>query len=210
MIAPPRTPRVFALLLGTLLAGACSAKVHHVVASPSHVCAGTPIVLDVKVTGRKTLTIDPALEPDGRSIYRPQTSTRFMVTAKSCLPPGTDGGEAGVTVLSPDEPDEITANVVCQGGELIGTVPRPPAEWDPRLRVRTIESGESRAISIRHAGREARLTPQMPTTRAFEGTSPGGDWILSSPLVGSERCGGNPPPPDILNVQVQVACEERR
>lgn len=203
-----RWRRVSILALATL-ASACAAKVNRFAVVPSHVCAGTPVKLDMEVVGTPTITIDPPLEHHTGQRYVPQTTTHFVVSVLRRWPLNSKAGsETEVKVMpgTPAEPDEITANVVCQDDKVIGALPRSPAEWDPRLKVSTVESGEDREILVSHEGREARLTPQSPTTTAFDGTSPGGAWTVSSPLRSGERCGASPAPPSLLNVSAQVRC----
>jgi hypothetical protein len=197
-----------AAVLVATLTSACTAKVGRFVVKPSHTCAGTPVTLDMSVTGKATVTTDPPLEPVSRRTYQPRTTTHFVVAVEWWLPPSKDGSETEVTVMPGDPPrqDELTANVACQGGVLVGTLLRSVDEWDPRLTVETVESGEDRDVTVRHEGRQAHLTPRQPSTRIFEGTSPAGEWIMSSPLLGHERCGSTPPPPNLLNVSAVVTC----
>lgn len=196
------------LMAVPLLAGpACASKVLKFEVAPSHVCAGTPVKLDVLVVGTPSLTISPPLTEQAGHTYLPTTTTHFVLSVRR-WPRKPAGSEVQVKVMPGNhaEPDEITASVVCQTDKLLGTVVRRPAEWDSRLRVTTLESGEEREVLVTHEGRSARLTPASPTTNAFDGTSPGGDWTLSSPLKAGERCRASPPPPSLLNVAAQVRC----
>jgi len=195
------------LAIATLALG-CAAKVNRFAVVPSHVCAGTPVKLEMDVVGSPTVTIDPPLQPEPNQTYIPQQTTHFVVSVRRGPLNSKEGSETEVKVMpgTPAEPDEITAAVVCQDQRLAGAIPRAPGEWDPRLRVTTVESGQDREIVVSHEGREAHLTPQGPSTSAFEGTSPGGTWTLWSPLRNGEQCDMSPVLPNFLNVSAQVSC----
>ena len=195
---------VFGLVFGPW---GCAPKVIKFEVTPSHACSGTPVRLEMRVVGTPTITTDPSLAEQAPHQYVPTTTTHFVVSVRR-WPGKPAGSETEVKVMpgEPGEPDEITANVNCQADNLAGTVARPAHDWDPRLRVTTVESGEDREVLVSHEGRSARLTPDSPSTNAFDGTSPGGDWILSSPLRSGERCGASPPPPNLLNISAQVRC----
>lgn len=195
------------MAVALLFGPACAAKVLKFEVAPSHVCAGTPVKLDMQVVGTPSVTTDPPLTEQAPHTYMPTTTTHFVLKVRR-WPRKPVGSEAEVKVMPghPAEPDEITASVVCQTDKLLGSVVRPPAEWDSRLRVTTVESGEEREVLVTHEGRSARLTPGNPTTSVFDGTSPGGEWTLSSPLEAGESCGASPPPPNLLNVAAHVRC----
>ena len=194
-----------ALAIAATAAVACAPKIHRFTVTPSHVCAGTPVTLDAKVTGTPTLTVDPPLSEQPGHVYVPQATTHFVISVKRWPTKKPKGSEAEVRVF-PGGPDEVTAKVRCEGGTVSGTQSRDPAEWDPRLQVTVVESGEDREVTVTHAGRTAHLTPQAPTTSAFEGTSPGGDWTISSPLRAGEACGSGTAVPANLNVSAEVRC----
>jgi hypothetical protein len=201
----PRPCPLLALALAATTGAACAPKIHRFTVTPSHICAGTPVKLDAQVTGTPTLTIDPPLTEQPGNIYVPQATTHFVISVTRWPIKKPKGSEAEVRVF-PGGPDEVTAKVRCEGGTVSGTVAREPAEWDPRLQVTVVESGEDREVTVTHAGRTARLTPQAPTTSAFEGTSPGGDWTISSPLRAGETCGTGGATPANLNVSAEVRC----
>jgi hypothetical protein len=187
----------------------CVARVDRFTVMPSHICAGTPVKLDMQVAGTPTLTIDPPLQPQVGQVYVPQATTHFVVAVTRWPPNTKAGSETEVRVMpgTPPAPDEVTASVSCVGDKVTGTLLRSPEEWDRRLRVGIVESGEDREVIVSHEGREARLTVQKPSTSAFDGTSLGGAWVISSPLQSQERCAGVPPPPNLLNVSAEVRCE---
>ena len=215
LVSPPirhpseRRTHARALVLAVVAAAgvACAAKVARFDIVPSHVCAGTSVKLDMQVKGTPSVTVSPPLPQEPGQTYIPMTTTRFLLKVRR-WPLKPVGSEAEVKVMpgDPPEPDEITASVTCQANKVAGSVQRPAFEWDPRLRVTTVESGEDREISISHAGRSATLTPQNPTTNVFAGTSPSGDWTLRSPLKPGEECGADLAPPNLLNVSAQVRC----
>jgi hypothetical protein len=187
----------------------CAARVVRFQAAPSHVCAGTPVTLTVETVGSPAVSTAPPLAEGPGRTYRPAVTTRFFLTVSRFLgKKARSETEVRVMPGSPGEADEITANVVCAGGRISGTVQRDPAAWDPRLRVAAVESGEDRDVEVVHEGRSATLTPQQPTTSAFEGTSPGGAWTLSSALRAGESCGSSPPVADILNLSAGVRCRD--
>lgn len=195
----------YALVLASATAAGCAPKIARFTVTPSHVCAGTPVKLDARVTGTPTLTIDPPLTEQPGHVYLPQATTHFVISVKRWPIKKPKGSEAEVRIF-PGEPDEVTAKVRCEGGTVSGTQRRDPAEWDPRLQVTVVESGEDREVTVAHAGRTARLTPEAPATNAFEGTSPGGDWTISSPLRAGETCDAGAAIPANLNVSAEVRC----
>jgi hypothetical protein len=193
------------LLAALATAAGCAPKIARFTVTPSHVCAGTPVKLEARVTGTPTLTIDPPLPEQPGHIYVPQATTHFVISVKRWPTKKPKGSEAEVRVF-PGGPDEVTAKVRCENGVVSGTQRRDPMEWDPRLQVTLVESGEDREVTVTHDGRSARLTPQAPTTSAFEGTSPGGDWTISSPLRSGETCDAAGGLPANLNVSAEVRC----
>jgi hypothetical protein len=118
------------ILAAATMAFGCTASVNRFAVVPSHVCAGTPVKLEMDVLGSPTITVDPPLEQQAGETYVPETTTR------------------------------ITAAVICHDEKVTGSIVRPQGEWDPRLRVTTVESGEDRDIATTHEGREGRVTPQ--------------------------------------------------
>jgi hypothetical protein len=199
--------QLWLLVLAAAIGAGCAPKIHRFTVTPSHTCAGTPVTLDAQVTGTPTLTVDPPLPEQPGRVYVPQVTTHFVISVKRWPSKKPAGSEAEVRVFPGTRgPDEVTAKVRCQGGTVSGTVPRDTIQWDPRLQVTVVESGEDREITVSHAGRTAGLTPQAPTTRAFEGTSPGGDWTISSPLRPGEACGSGAVLPTSLNVSAELRC----
>jgi hypothetical protein len=194
-----------ALALSAAIAPGCAPTITRFTVTPSHVCAGTPVTLDARVTGTPTLTIEPPLREQPGHIYVPEATTHFVISVKRWPNKKPKGSEAEVRVF-PGQPDEVTAKVRCENGVVSGTQRRDPTEWDPRLQVTVVESGEDREVTVTHAGRTARLTPQARATSAFEGTSPGGDWTISSPLRAGETCDAAEAGPANLNVSAEVRC----
>jgi hypothetical protein len=203
----PRLGLCALLVVALASAAGCAPKIHRFTVTPSHVCAGTPVTLDAQVTGTPTLTIDPPLAEQPGHVYVPQATTHFVVSVRRWPSKKRAGSETEVRVFpGTGDPDEITAKVRCDGGTVSGTQSRDAREWDPRLQVTVVESGEDREVTLAHAGRTARLTTQAPTTRAFEGTSPGGDWTISSPLRPGETCESGAAMPTNLNVSAELRC----
>jgi hypothetical protein len=202
-----RIRQLCALILTAAAVTTCAPKIHRFTVTPSHVCAGTPVKLDAQVTGTPTLTIDPPVAEQPASVYRPHVTTHFVISVKRWPSKKPAGSEAEVRVFpAPGAPDEVTAKVRCDGATVSGTLTRDTAEWDSRLQVTVVESGEDREVMVSHAGRTARLTPEAPATHAFEGTSPGGDWTISSPLRPGETCGAGAAIPANLNVSAELRC----
>jgi hypothetical protein len=196
-----------ALSLTAGISIACAPKIARFTVTPSHICAGTAVKLDAQVTGKPTLTVDPPAAVQPGNVYRPQVTTHFVISVKRWPSKKPAGSEAEVRVLPvPGEPDEVTAKVRCDGTLVSGTLGRDASEWDPRLQVVLVETGEDRELTVTHAGRTARLTREAPSTRAFEGTSPGGEWTISSPLPAGQTCASAATIPVNLNVSAQVRC----
>ena len=198
-------PSLWTLVLTAAASVGCAPKIHRFTVTPSHVCVGTPVKLDAQVTGTPTLTTDPPLAQQPGNVYVPEATTHFVISVTRWPTKKPKGSEAEVRVF-PGEPDEVTAKVRCEGATVTGTLRRDPAEWDPRLQVTVVESGEDREVTVSHAGRTARMTPEASATRAFEGTSPGGDWTISSPLRPGETCGAGAAIPANLNVSAELRC----
>ena len=99
----------------------------------------------MRVTGKATVTTDPPLEPVSRRTYQSGRRPTSVVAVEWWLPPSKDGSETEVTVM-PGDPRGRTSSPPtsrCQGGVLVGTLLRSVDEWDPRLTVETVESGET-------------------------------------------------------------------
>ena len=202
----PHRPCALLVLVFASAAG-CVPKVHRFTVTPSHVCAGTAVTLDAQVTGTPTLTVDPPLAEQPGHVYVPQATTRFVISVKRWPAKKAAGSEAEVRVFpGTGDPDEVTAKVRCAGGTVSGTLARDAIEWDPRLQVTKVESGEDREVTVSHAGRSARLTPEAPSTRTFEGTSPGGEWTISSPLRPGEACDSGAALPTNFSVAAELRC----
>jgi hypothetical protein len=128
------------------MAFGCAARVARFAVVPSHVCAGTPVKLEMDVLGSPTISVDPPLEQQAREIYLPETTTHFVVSVRRWPLGSRAGSETEVKVMpgTPAEADEITAAVICHDEKVTGSIVPPQGEWDPRLRVTTVESGEDR------------------------------------------------------------------
>ncbi len=164
--------------------------------------------LDLKVNGQPSVTSEPPLPSPGDHVYLPTTTTRFHLTVRRWLQKDAVS-ETEVRVMAgalDAEPDEISIPVTCQENRLVGSLERLPAEWDRRLRVARVESGEDRELRIVHEGREARLSPQDPATSAFADTGAAGTWAVSAPLGPAERCDATPAPPDLLTIAAHLRC----
>jgi hypothetical protein len=184
-------------------AGACAPKIHNFEALPNHICPGTSVKLDVQVTGNATVTNDRSLQPQPDGTYAPTETTRFSLKVSRSF--RKKGSEAGVEVMP--NPDEITVSVKCEGNLLRGSlVDRLPVAFDARLKVTTLETGADRELSITHEGREARISPEKPSTTVFDGTSPAGPWAVSAPLLPGEKCGSAPEPPHRFILSAGTRC----
>src|SRR5262245_24368485 len=126
---------------------ACAPKIARFTVVPHHLCSGTPVGVDWEVTGSPRLTTAPPIAPQADRTYAPTATTVFTLEVRRWPgKPKTSQTEAKVvqgTAAGP-EADEIPFNLKCEAGALVGTLERPPADWDARIRVGALESGEDR------------------------------------------------------------------
>jgi len=201
-----------ALLLAALMwgASACEPNVRRFSVVPHHVCTGTPVMLAWEVAGCPTVTTDPPLKPRSGRTYIPTTTTAFTLTARRWpRKPKASQTEAKVydSAATSPHPDEMPFSMTCRGDSIVGTLERPLAEWDSRLLVATVQSGEDRTVTLGHDGRAATLTALNPTTDTFDGTTLGGTWTVSAPLLASESCDGTAHrPTDLILVTAYARC----
>lgn len=182
----------------------CAPKVHRFEVTPSHICPGTPVQLHVEVTGKPTVTTQPPIHAQPTGVYVPATNTHFTLQVRRWF--RKKGSETEVVVVP--SPDEITVYVQCVSGKLIGTLlDRKIPDWDPRLKVTTVETGAERELVVKHADREARLTPAQPSTDAFKGTSPAGPWTIEAALLAGEICASSDALPHRFFLTSGTACE---
>lgn len=193
-----------------LSTASCASRMEFTV-TPHEICAGTPVKVDWRVArGSPRLTTDPPITQQSDRTYLPATTTRFIITVKPWIGK-PKRRETAATVytgtISQPENSDMAFRTRCEGRDLIGSFDRPAAEWDPRLTVGLVESGEGRDLSVTHEGREATLTAQQMTTSAFDGTMLGGSWSVRVPLLSSERCDGTGTRlPNLIILVAHVRC----
>ena len=203
-------PRSTAALLG-LFAISCAVKINSFTVAPHEICPGTPVKVDWKVKGGSaTLTTNPPLDPQAERTYVPATTTQFIITVKPAagMPKSKETAATVYTgTASEPEPSEMGFKTRCEGSRLLGSFDRPLAEWDPKLTVGLLESGED-ARAHRRARRPAGdVTAEQPSTSAFDGTPLGGPWSVAVPLLASETCDGTGgAPPRLIILTAHVRC----
>ena len=205
-------PRRVVLIIAAATTSSCAAKINRFTVLPHDICKGTPVIADWDTTGgRARVSTEPPLNPKPPRVYLPVTTTTFILTVKPLI--GSQVAQPNeVTVFdgsdSQPESDGISfENLRCQGGQVVGTADRPFSGWDPKLTVLSVESGDSRDVTVTHEGHHATLTAQNPVSNAFRGSKLGGAWTVSVPLLPSEKCDGTgAKPPAVVIVTAQVYC----
>jgi len=185
-------------------------------AVPQRLCQGNRTLLSWKVRGNATLSANPptdgigAVGAEGSRSFRPPQTTRFTLTAER-------GGESklaeqDVQVISLAMGGKVIGGPTeCRGREVVATFELPPSDWDDLAYVTAVVAGpldEPRSLTVVHAGREAKLEAEVPST-AFSGTKASGGWEVRSPLGRRERCGdADAAPPTALMLTVQLECNQ--
>ena len=196
-----------------LAAGSCATKIHSFTVTPHEICVGTPVKVDWSVKGgRARVTTNPAINPQTDRMYLPSTTTQFIITVKPWIgKPKSKETAATVYTGTASQPEtsEMGFRTRCEGNSLLGSFDRQLTEWDPRLTVGLVESGEGRDVTVNHQGKQATLTAQQPSTNAFDGTKLGGSWSVTVPLLPSERCDGTGSKlPNLIILTAHARCGE--
>jgi hypothetical protein len=189
------------LILG--VAG-CAPKITRFDVLPVHVCEGTASAVTWEISGSLELMTTPAIQPlQGEPLrYQATEDTVFTlrVTRWPYQNPQVSETEVIVYRTPPLVSEPIAFQMQCDGSSLIGILPRPATQWDPRIRLETVASDGSREITVEHEGRSSTLTASAPSSTAFQGAPMAGTWQLTTPLSANERCGdpGAAPPARII------------
>ena len=190
----------------------CGAHITRFTVLPHDICTGTTVVAAWKASGgRARISAHPPLDEHPRRTYLPAETTTFVLTVKPLIGrPDQKPNEVTVFSATSDhpEPDGLSfEDLKCENGMVTGSADRPFTEWDGKLSVSSIESGDGREVAVTHEGRTATLTAQAPTTSEFKGTKLGGSWSVRVPLLPAEKCDGTgAKPPNLVMITVQVYC----
>lgn len=189
---------VFALVL----LGACNAQVKTFSAVPRHICAGEAVHIQWKVVGSARITVTPPdsalpdgpVESEGQATITPASTTAVALHVTHMLGnPWTSTQEIEVTNPA-SKADLLTASLGdadaqpgCDGRNAWATV--HARNFAPDIKVATVTShaGDNRTYEIQHAGIEAKIAPDS-STAAFSSTAISGDWLLKTPLTGTQTC----------------------
>jgi hypothetical protein len=201
-----------ALCLAAVAATSCSAHIKEFTVLPHEICKGTIVVAAWKASGgRGKVATEPPLEQRAQRTYLPAETTTFVLTVKPLIGKA-DQKPNEVTVFSATssdpEPDGLSfEGLTCANGFVTGTADRPFTEWDAKLSVSSVGSGDGREVAVTHESHTATLTAQTPATAEFKGTKLGGTWTVRVPLLPSEKCDGSgAKPPDVVIITAQVYC----
>jgi hypothetical protein len=189
----------------------CAPKIARFDVLPVRVCEGTPSVATWEISGSPRLTTAPAIQPlPGEPLrYQPTEDTVFtlQVTRWPYQNPEVSETEVRVHRTPPPVREPIAFEMECEGGSLVGILPRPATLWDPRIRLETVASDGSREMTVEHEARTATLTVPAPSSSAFQGVAMSGTWKLTTALRPNERCGDPAAaPPARIILTTQFAC----
>lgn len=189
----------------------CAPKIARFDVLPVRVCEGTPSVVTWEISGSPELTTAPAIQPLPGEPLRYQTTedTVFTlhVTRWPYQNPEVSETEVRVHRTPPPARELVSIEMKCEGGSLVGILPRPATLWDPRIRLETVASDGSREITVEHEARTAALTASAPSSSVFQGATMAGTWKLTTPLRPNERCGDpTAAPPARIILTAQFVC----
>ena len=194
-----------------LVFAGCAPKIARFDVLPVHVCEGTPSVVTWEISGSPELTTSPVIQPlPGQPLsYQATEDTIFTlhVTRWPYQNPEVSETEVRVHRTPPPVREPIAFTMNCEGSSLVGILPRPATQWDPRIQLETVASDGSREMTVEHEARSAVLTASAPGSSAFQGATMAGTWKLTTPLGANERCGdpGAAPPARII-LTTQFMC----
>jgi hypothetical protein len=200
----------WAALVLAVIATGCAPKVVRFDVVPTHVCEGTPSLASWEISGRPELSTAPGLQPlPGQGPrYQVTEDTVFTLQAKR-WPRKPDVSESEVKFhrTPPPVKELVVVKLACEGRNLVGVLPRPAAEWDPKILLETVASDGTREVRVDHEGRHATLTVATPSTDAFRGATMAGVWQVMTPLSPNERCGDPASaPPGRIILTTHFAC----
>jgi hypothetical protein len=197
-------------LLLVIVASGCAPKITQFDVAPTHVCEGTPSLVTWAITGTPELTTDPAIQPlPGQPLrFQVTEDTVFTLRAKRWPEkPDVSQSEVRFHRTPPPVREPIVVKLTCEDSNLVGTLPRPATEWDPKIRLETVASDGSRDVDVDHERHHATLTVEAPSTDAFRGAPMAGDWKVTTPLRPYEHCGDpTSAPPSRIILTTQFVC----
>jgi hypothetical protein len=206
----------------SLAATGCNARVETFEAEPRVFCPGQPVVVRWGAVGSAELTFAPPIAgvpggpvaSSGELPVHPTRATRASLRVTRML-----GEPTGADVdLDVPRPVRIAADLNgaarCEHGVLTLTARLTQQSPDVRAELVTVEDSEQRSydvVRLDAAQRpiQAHVARGVSTT-AFASLPIAGDWVLSSPLVGSEACptdGGPGNIPHVLVVYAYAGCQ---
>ena len=208
----PKAARSSCAALLLLSVAGCAPQISRFDVLPDHVCEGTPSAVTWEISGSPELTTTPAIQPLPGEPLRYQaiedTVLTLRVTRWPYSNPQVSETEVIVYRTPPPVREPVAFQMQCEGTSLVGVLPRPATQWDPKIRLETVASDGSREITIEHEGRSATLTSSAASSNAFQGTPMGGAWKVTTPLGPNERCGdpaAGPPARIILTTRLMCA-----
>jgi hypothetical protein len=181
------------------------AEIRTFTVTPHDICPGTSVKTDWDISGKPKLTTTPPLAPQSERVYVPTSDTDFTLTAKALLnkktaPPNTVTLYTGTPSAPKEMPQPLVFRTTCVDGVVIAAETLLAEDWDPKLAVATITSGEDRDITIEHDGKQATFTAQNPTSSGLTGTKMVGMWRITVPLKPGESCSGSNPPTELNKI----------
>jgi hypothetical protein len=190
----------------------CAPKITRFDVLPVHVCEGTPSTVTWDISGSPELKTAPPIQPlQGEPLrYQPTEDTLFTLRVTRWPYPNPQVSETEVIVhrTPPLVSEPIAFQMQCEGNSLVGILPRPATQWDPKIRLDTVASDGSREVTVEHEGRSATLAASAPSSSVFQGAPMAGTWKVITPLGASERCGdpaAAPPARIILTARLMCA-----
>jgi hypothetical protein len=192
------------MMVVVLTAPAC-AEIRRFTVTPHEICPGTTVKTDWDATGKPSVTTQPDLKPQSGRTYLPTADTDFLMTVRGFLktakaPPNRVTLYTGTPPSPVPMSQPLTFTTKCVGNNVVAEDTLVPADWDPRLMIATIASGEDREITIAHEGREATFTPANNSSTSFSGTRLSGSWKITVPLSSTEKCSGENPPTSLHQI----------
>jgi len=189
----PKAARSSCAALLLLSVAGCAPQISRFDVLPVHVCEGTPSAVTWEISGSPELTTTPAIQPLPGEPLRYQaiedTVLTLRVTRWPYSNPQVSETEVIVYRTPPLVREPVAFQMQCEDNSLVGILPRPATQWDPKIRLETVASDGSREITIEHEGRSATLAASTLSSNAFQGTPMAGAWKVTTPLGPNERCG---------------------
>ncbi len=200
-------PQATCTLIAALLAasaGCASGRIYGFAATPRRVCPATRIVtLTWNVEGRVSLSALPPLEglghePSAGKKDIPAAARTVTLTASKFL--ATDvKSEQEITVFGAPEAIAIgpdATDVTCDEAnrEAVAVLAFEASEFDPLVRVLSLENAWDREVAVAHRGAAWTVRPRetvtlVPRAGLSPGVQPAGPWVLRAHLKDGETCG---------------------